>query len=139
MPTDGAAVLAGGCHCGAVRYEARGTPFHESLCHCADCRRVAGAPVVAWFSVARDAFTVVQGAPRLYASSPGVERGFCGDCGTPLTFVTARAPDEIDVATATLDDPAAVPPKDHLWVASGLPWMAPCDGLPRFAGTRSEG
>ena len=36
--------LAGGCMCGAVRYEADGAPFHATLCHCVDCRRAGGAP-----------------------------------------------------------------------------------------------
>ena len=133
------AVLAGGCHCGAVRYEARGEPFHATFCHCADCRRVAGAPVVAWFSVAREGFRVVSGRMRTYASSPGVERGFCGECGTALTYAADTSPGEIDVTTASLDDPARVPPWDHVKFASRLPWVVPGDGLPRFAGGRDEG
>jgi hypothetical protein len=132
-------VLAGGCHCGAVRYEARGQPFHASICHCEDCRRVTGAPCVAWFSVARDGFRVVRGTMRLYASSPKAERGFCGDCGTSLTFAEHGLPGEIDVATASLDDPARVPPVAHLRVARKLPWLRFADGLPIYPGTRADG
>ncbi|MBP0492576.1 GFA family protein [Pararoseomonas indoligenes] len=131
--------LAGGCHCGAVRYEARGKPFHATICHCQDCRRVAGAPLVAWFSVRARDFHVVRGRIRPYASSSRAERGFCGDCGTPLTFRAHDLPEEIDVATATLDDPAAVPPADHVRVASGIPWAAPCDGLPQHREGRPQG
>ena len=43
-------MLTGGCFCGAIRYEARGTPFHESNCHCSICRRTTGAPFVTWFA-----------------------------------------------------------------------------------------
>ena len=132
-------VLAGGCHCGAVRYEAEGVPFHPTICHCGDCRRVAGAPVVAWFTVARDAFRLVRGKMRLYASSPRAERGFCGDCGTPLTFAAHDLPAEMDVTTASLDDPARMPPADHTQVASRLPWMVVADGLPQYPTTRGEG
>ena len=138
MPTE-AGVLAGGCHCGAVRYEARGVPFHATVCHCGDCRRAAGAPMVAWFSVAREGLRVVSGRMRTYASSARAERGFCGDCGTTLTFASHDLPGEIDVTTASLDDPAGVPPLDHVQFGSRLPWVIPGDGLPRFPGTRGEG
>ena len=38
--------ITGGCHCGAVRYEAEGEALTHALCHCVDCRRHAGAPMV---------------------------------------------------------------------------------------------
>jgi len=132
-------VRTGGCHCGAVRFEAGGDPFHATICHCGDCRRAAGAPMVAWFSVPRTGFRVVSGTMRLYASSARAERGFCGDCGTTLTFAAHDLPGEIDVTTASLDDPALVPPWDHVQFAAHLPWVVPGDGLPRFPGTRGEG
>jgi len=135
----GKAVLAGGCHCGAVRYEVDGTPYNETICHCASCRRVSGAPAVAWITVDRAGFRVMRGALRPYASSPGVERGFCGGCGTPMTYAAARTPGEVDVAAATLDEPERVRPRDHVQVGSGLSWAAPRDGLPVFREGRDEG
>ena len=61
-------MLTGGCLCGHVRYEADGAPFHETICHCSMCRRAAGAPMVAWFSVPRAGFRVVAGTPARFAS-----------------------------------------------------------------------
>ncbi len=40
--------LTGGCHCGAIRYEVEGEPLTHALCHCSDCRRHSGAPMVGW-------------------------------------------------------------------------------------------
>ncbi|WP_298952120.1 GFA family protein [uncultured Methylobacterium sp.] len=128
-------MLTGGCACGAVRYEAHGTPWHETLCHCPTCRRVAGAPAVAWFTVRRADLRLVAGTPRVFRSSPGVARGFCGECGTPLTYARDDLPDEIDVTTASLDDPAALPPRDQTQLAHRLPWIE-APGLPGFAGAR---
>jgi hypothetical protein len=137
--TASESLLAGGCHCGKVRYEARGRTFNPTICHCADCRRVAGAPCVAWFSVERDGFRVVAGEMRLYASSAPAERGFCADCGTSLTFQAHDLPGEIDVTTASLDEPGRVPPADHTRTARRLPWMRFADGLPAYPRTREEG
>jgi hypothetical protein len=39
----------GRCHCGAVRYALAGEPKWSALCHCGDCRRHAGAPMVGFF------------------------------------------------------------------------------------------
>ena len=38
---------AGGCLCGAVRYECEGKPQFSLQCHCRDCQRQSGAPHVA--------------------------------------------------------------------------------------------
>ena len=129
---DGA-TLTVGCFCGQVRYEARGTPFHETLCHCVDCRRAAGAPTVAWFSVPSRDFRFTAGEPKAYRSSARATRRFCPDCGTQLTFEGVASPDEIDVTTASLDDPNAVPPRDHTRVGSKLAWDVIADGLPERA------
>ncbi|WP_375457886.1 GFA family protein [uncultured Enterovirga sp.] len=117
-----------------MRYQAEAHPFHETICHCADCRRSVGAAEVAWFSVKRAAFRFVAGEPASYRSSPGVTRRFCGTCGTSLTFELDDTPDEVDVTIASLDDPGAVPPKDHSWTASKPGWAVLGDGLPQFPG-----
>lgn len=132
-------ILHGGCACGAVRYEVKSTPFHRTLCHCADCRRAAGAPAVAWFSVRAGALAFVQGAPALYRSSPPVERGFCGRCGTQLTYRHDASRDEVDVTTCSLDDPEACAPEDHTFAVRRLHWLQLADGLPTYPRTRGEG
>jgi hypothetical protein len=132
----GESVITGGCFCGAVRYETAMSAFHETICHCADCRRAVGAHVVAWFSVSRSALALT-GEPVRYRSSAGATRSFCGRCGTSLLFESDAHPDEVDVTLSTLDDPNALPPKDHTWTASKVGWDAVCDGLPAFARGRS--
>ena len=41
-------MLEGGCHCGAIRYGFGARRSMHALCHCSDCRRHAGAPMVGW-------------------------------------------------------------------------------------------
>jgi hypothetical protein len=127
---------SGGCLCGAVRYEVRGVLMHETLCHCTFCRRVSGAPVVAWFSVRPEAFRVTKGQLKNFRSSPFAVRGFCADCGTPVSYQRDGL-NEMDVTTCSLDDPESVPPRDHTFVRSALTWAPIEDGLPRHAALRA--
>ncbi|MGI8839313.1 MAG: GFA family protein [Caulobacteraceae bacterium] len=120
----------GGCYCGTVRYEAAGEPTERALCHCTICRATTGAPAVAWFTVQRANFRYTAGAPTSFASTPKAMREFCGVCGTQLTFVHEDYGDRIDITTASLDDPHAAPPVEHIWTRSRLDWMTRLDALP---------
>ena len=126
---------AGGCFCGAVRYQASGTPRTLCYCHCESCRRAAGSPAVAWATFDRSSFRVTRGSMAELKSSPKVVRSFCARCGSCLTYSHEARSAEIDVTLATLDDAAALAPTMHVWVADKLPWVRIEDGLPQFAGT----
>jgi hypothetical protein len=115
-----------------MRYEADGAPFHETSCHCTICRRASGAPFVAWFSVPRSQLRWVQGEPTRFSSTAKGTRSFCARCGTQLTFELEGLADEIDVTICSLDDPDALPPKDHTWTRSRLAWVKPDDRLAQF-------
>jgi len=128
--------VEGGCFCGKVRYEARGQTENSMVCHCASCRRVAGAPVVAWLTFPVDRFRFTKGEPVEFRSSAPVTRTFCGDCGTPLTYRNDRHPGTIDVTTATLDRPETYPPTHHSWLSDDVAWVHFGDGLPAFQQSR---
>jgi hypothetical protein len=114
--------LAGGCLCGAVRYEIIGEPRSVSVCHCRTCRRASGAPVVSWFVVSREQFSL-SGELVLYPSSSPVTRGFCGNCGTPITYVHADDPNSIELTTASLDQPELAVPTREIWLSEKIAWM----------------
>ena len=122
----------GQCHCGAVRYEMSTDTVHQAICHCADCRRHAGAPMVAWGLVKREDLQV-EGETKEYASSEHGRRHFCPSCGTGL-FYTSEAifPGQIDVQIATLDDPDAFVPQAQIQTAERIGWMEKLDSMPQF-------
>jgi hypothetical protein len=123
----------GGCQCGAVRYEVSGTPQHVVLCHCSDCRKSAGAPVVAWAAFGEDEFRVTQGEATSFNSSGASVRSFCPKCGTGLYFRNVETlPGIVDIQSATLDDPDAIPVQCHIQTADRISWMAEAHGLPEF-------
>lgn len=131
-------MLKGGCFCGQIRYEAAGTRFHETNCHCSICRRSTGAAFVTWFSVARSRFRLVCGEPTRFRSTAKGTRSFCPQCGTQLTFEHEDFLDEIDVTTCSLDDPETLPPRDHTWTNSKLGWVKLADQLPEHKEIRQE-
>jgi hypothetical protein len=66
----------------------------------------------------------LRGEPKRFRSSNKVSRGFCGDCGTPMTYeLDGIAP---EIAIATLDRPGDVAPVIQVGLESRLPW---CDEL----------
>jgi hypothetical protein len=130
MGADGQ--VAGGCHCGAVRYTMPVAVEHHTLCHCTDCRRHARAPAVAWAMASADAVPV-SGVVTVYASSDHGRRHFCARCGTGLFYTNdAMFPGMIDVQTATLDDPDAIRLQAQIQLADRIGWMAKLDALPGF-------
>src|SRR4051812_42662827 len=124
----------GQCHCGAIRYALEGEPMHHTLCHCSDCRRHAGAPMVGWAMFKSDQVSISQGEPKIYASSETGRRHFCGSCGTGLFYTNdAVLPGITDVQSGTLDEPDSLAPSAHIQVADRIGWMAGVHSLPEFA------
>ncbi len=123
--------LDGGCLCGAVRYRITMAPLDSDYCHCRMCQKSSGGPVQVSAEIPVAGFAFVKGAPKAYRSSPRARRYFCADCGSQLTFRKDDAPGTVWVNTPTLDDPAAVPPRLHIWRESRIPWFEAADDLPR--------
>lgn len=125
-------MATGRCQCGGISYEVEGEPHHSALCHCNDCRRSAGAPMVGWAMFSEDKVRVT-GSPKHYKSSEHVTRQFCGTCGTGLFYTNPSVfPGMIDVQTATLDDQSIYPPAIHVQWADAAPWMGKAHDLPKF-------
>ncbi len=129
-------LLSGRCLCGAIRYQCGPLLYPPTLCHCASCRRASGAHAVGWVTVASGKLVFAAGSPREFASTPGVQRGFCNRCGTPLTYRSAQRPGEVDVTIGSLDEPGLAVPVDHIWMQDASAWDRPQDGLPQYPAAR---
>ncbi len=117
----------GGCQCGAVRFHVRGQLEHSSICHCRMCQKAFGAYYAPLVTVSEAEFRWTRGEPRRFASSNLVRRGFCADCGTPLTYET---PDGVSVAAGAFDEPGRVPPTIQYGVEGKLPFVDALHTLP---------
>jgi hypothetical protein len=129
-------MITGHCRCGAVKFSYDAAPRWILNCHCESCRRATSAPMATWICVPLAGFRFTAGKPTHYASSKGVRRGFCGNCGSPLSYENETVPDEIHILAGTLSDPGQVKPTAHVFVEDQLPWFDSADELPRYAKTR---
>ena len=114
----------GGCLCSAIRFRISGEPLFSSICHCSTCRRASAAPTVAWLTFNRGQVEILSGNPRSYRSSQGVVRQFCGSCGSQLFYESVERPADIDITTASLDNPQLFPPTLEVWLEHRVPWQA---------------
>ncbi|HZZ35843.1 MAG TPA: GFA family protein [Caulobacteraceae bacterium] len=118
--------MTGGCQCGAVRFRVDGPVGRASICHCRMCQKATGGffgPYVSAHGV-----TWTRGEPKRFASSNRVRRGFCGECGTTLTFEYSAEVTEL--AIGAFDDPTPLAPVIQMELGQRLPWFEDLAGLP---------
>lgn len=117
--------FTGGCQCGAVRFSC-GSLGRASICHCRMCQKAFGGyfgPLVTGRGV-----VWTRGAPAYFQSSNKVRRGFCRDCGTPLTFEPAGG--AVDLAIGAFDHPKELIPVIQLASDMQLPSFDSLHALP---------
>ncbi len=125
--------MKGRCHCNQLQYELTGEPIAHALCHCTDCRRHAGAPMVGWAMFPESSIKILAGTTKTYKSSEHGRREFCENCGTGLFYRNAHIlPGIIDVQSGTLDTPNELPAQCHIQTAERISWMTELHKLPEF-------
>lgn len=105
MTLDGE-VLAGGCHCGAVRFRVRVRTFEALDCNCSVCRMKGLLHLI----VSPADFVLESGADALstYTFNTGTAKHtFCRTCGVQAFYTPRSHPDDVDVNVRCLDDDAA--------------------------------
>lgn len=127
--------VSGGCHCGAVRFEADLVAGLETArrCTCSLCRR-RGAVAV---SARIDGLRVTQGADKLtsYRFNTGTaEHFFCSICGVYTHHQRRSNPNEYGINAACID---GVSPFDFATVPvfDGVNHTSDTGGAPRRVGT----
>ncbi|PWV98746.1 hypothetical protein DFR52_10435 [Hoeflea marina] len=119
--------LSGGCQCGAVRFLVSGRIGEASICHCRMCQKAFGGHYAPLVSTRGAELVWTRGEPKRFASSNFVLRGFCADCGTPLTY---EAPDGVALATGAFDEPERLPPVIQFGTEARLSFFATLHLLP---------
>ena len=123
----------GGCQCGAVRYAFKVRPDNPSICHCRMCQKQFGNFFGPFAGSHTDNFRITRGKLAIFESSDDAERGFCRDCGSPLTYKAKSRP-RISVSIGSLDRHTEMKPEFQYGRESSEPWLAELATLP---GTRT--
>ncbi|MCA0405119.1 MAG: GFA family protein [Proteobacteria bacterium] len=117
--------LTGGCQCGAVRFSCE-TLGRASICHCRMCQKAFGSafgPLVTGKGL-----VWTKGEPKRFRSSNKVSRGFCAECGTPLTYEFDGY--GVELAIGAFDRAADIAPVVQVNEQSQLPWFNRLNALP---------
>jgi len=120
---------AGGCQCGAVRYEIDAEPIRIYACHCTLCQRQSGSA----FAMAA---VFPAGSLRFLGIEPShfIRQGhgrafrchFCPHCGTRIHhhwFTEAGDVPFLNLKPGTLDDTGWLRPSCHVWTRHAQPWV----------------
>jgi hypothetical protein len=126
--------ITGGCQCGEIRYAITGPLRNPHLCHCRMCQKAFGNYFAALVGTRREHLSWTKGEPGFFRSSSNVLRGFCRNCGTPMSFAYDDS-EHIAVSIGSLDHPERIQPEQQYGVESRLPAFASFQTLP---GTRTE-
>lgn len=124
----------GSCLCGAVKFSVPLPVQWVAHCHCTRCQRAHAAAVVTWVGVAEPAVRLSDpdSALRWYRAESGGERGFCGRCGSPMFFKSARWPGELHIARALFAEAPGQEAQAHVFYDSHVDWLTLADdALPK--------
>lgn len=126
--------IDGGCHCGAIAYEAEIDPEMVGICHCTDCQTLSGTAFRVSIFAPEEKFRLTRGTPKVYVKTAesGAKRAqaFCAECGSPIYATSVGEGSKsygIRVGTARQRD--QLPPKRQIWHRSAVPWLPEMEGL----------
>lgn len=127
--------IDGGCHCGAIAYEAEIDPAKVVVCHCTDCQTLSGAAFRTVALTREGGFRLLSGTPRIYVKTgeSGVRRqqAFCGDCGSPLySAPEGDGPKVYGIRAGTSRQRRELVPRAQIWCRSAQPWLRDLGEVP---------
>ena len=123
--------ITGGRQCGSVRYAMHVARVEKPhVCHCRMCQKATGGLFAALAGCSRVDLEWTRGEPALFASSNLAKRGFCRDCGTPLTFAYDTPEARIYVTIGSMDDPELAGIEIQYGLEAKVSWVEFCDDVP---------
>ena len=94
------------------------------------CQKATGGLFAALAGCSRASLEWTRGEPALFASSNLAKRGFCRDCGTPLSFACDTPEARIYVTIGSMDDPKLAGIEIQYGLEARVSWVSFCDDVP---------
>lgn len=128
--------IDGGCHCGAIRYEAEIDPDDVVICHCTDCQTLSGSAFRTVVPAREGSFRLLAGELRVYvktgASGNRREQTFCPTCGTPIySAPEGSGGSHVTLRVGPIRQRDRLAPRDQFWARSAQPWLDRLASMPR--------
>ncbi|KQZ15435.1 aldehyde-activating protein [Mesorhizobium sp. Root554] len=127
--------IDGGCHCGAITYEAEVDPDKTSICHCTDCQQLTGTAFRVTVLAPEDKYEVTKGTPKVYIKlgESGAKRAqaFCPECGSHLYATSVGdGPKIYGIRVGTAKQRDKLVPRTQKWHRSALHWLPEFEDMP---------
>ena len=129
--------FAGGCLCGAVRYQCAVEPMMTGNCHCRGCQKTSGGAFITAFAVPEDALTTTGKVTyfEVPADSGNMSRrGFCPTCGSWVFGGSSGMPGLAVLMAGSLDDASGLQPGMNIFTECAQPWVHMDPALPKLPG-----
>jgi len=128
--------IDGGCHCGAIAYEAEIDPAQVEICHCTDCQTLSGSAFRTVVPAPEENFRLLKGQPKIYVKTAesGAKRAqaFCAECGAQIYATSVGdGPKTYNLRLGTARQRALLKPQLQYWSRSALPWIGEIAAIPR--------
>ncbi len=128
---------AGGCLCGALRYELDGEPAYAGHCYCGDCRKASGSGFIPFLSFPASAVRFT-GQSRTFTSKSArggdSTRNFCPVCGGLVFGGVIGESSDHTIYAGSLDDPSWFAPTMAIFAAQRPDWALIPPGFTVFDG-----
>jgi hypothetical protein len=126
---------AGGCLCGALRYEADGEPGAMGHCYCQDCRKASGSGFIPFMGFPASAVRF-SGPSRPFVSKAAnggdATRNSCPVCASLVFGGVVGESDSFTIYAGSLDDPSRFRPTMAIFTRGRPDWAVVPPGLTMF-------
>jgi hypothetical protein len=126
---------AGGCLCGALRYEARGEPRSQGYCFCGDCRKASGSGFIPFLLFEASALRVSGETKHSIAKAVrggDAVRNHCAVCGSLVFGGIVGEASTHTLYAGSLDDPSLFKPSIAIFTRDKPDWVVMPSGLKAF-------
>lgn len=127
--------IDGGCHCGAIQFEADINTDAAMICHCTDCQALSATAFRVNVPATAENFKLTKGEPKIYVkigdSGGRRAQAFCENCGSQIYAADADGtPAMYMIRVGTVNQRDQITPKGQIWGRSALKWLGDLANIP---------